>query len=88
MGTGLADSGEPRRSGSGDANATADANADAALAKMGYKGELPRHLGMMSVLGLYVLTTPSIFYPLFLFSSVLRELWNSIPHMVGFCNIS
>lgn len=31
-----------------------DANADAALAKMGYKGELPRNLGMMSVLGLYV----------------------------------
>ncbi|KKZ65122.1 hypothetical protein EMCG_09028 [[Emmonsia] crescens] len=52
MGTGRADSGEPRRSGSADANATADANADAALAKMGYKGELPRHLGMMSVLGL------------------------------------
>ncbi|EEQ84987.1 hypothetical protein RJZ56_006695 [Blastomyces dermatitidis] len=31
---------------------SADAKADAALEKMGYKGELPRHLGMMSVLGL------------------------------------
>ena len=29
-----------------------DANADAALAKMGYTSELPRHLSMLSVLGL------------------------------------
>lgn len=32
------------------------ASADAALEKMGYKSELPRNLGMMSVLGLYELT--------------------------------
>ncbi|KAM5435787.1 hypothetical protein MferCBS31731_006236 [Microsporum ferrugineum] len=32
--------------------ASEDANANAALAKMGYKSELPRNLGMMSVLGL------------------------------------
>ncbi|KAK2750353.1 hypothetical protein FQN57_003833 [Myotisia sp. PD_48] len=31
---------------------SSDASADAALAKMGYKSELPRNLGMMSVLGL------------------------------------
>ncbi|PGH02180.1 hypothetical protein AJ80_08903 [Polytolypa hystricis UAMH7299] len=31
---------------------SADESADAALAKMGYKSELPRNLGMMSVLGL------------------------------------
>lgn len=31
------------------------ASADAALEKMGYKSELPRNLGMMSVLGLYEL---------------------------------
>jgi hypothetical protein len=31
-----------------------DPAADAALAKMGYKSELPRNLSMMSVLGLYV----------------------------------
>ncbi|EEP78754.1 hypothetical protein UREG_03600 [Uncinocarpus reesii 1704] len=31
---------------------SADANADAALAKMGYKSELPRNLSMLSVLGL------------------------------------
>lgn len=31
-----------------------DASADAALAKMGYKSELPRNLSMLSVLGLYV----------------------------------
>jgi amino acid transporter len=31
-----------------------DASADAALAKMGYKSELPRNLSMMSILGLYV----------------------------------
>ncbi|EEH17962.2 hypothetical protein PABG_00525 [Paracoccidioides brasiliensis Pb03] len=36
------------RNGSGDANV----NADVALEKMGYKGELPRNLGMLSVLGL------------------------------------
>lgn len=30
-----------------------DASADAALARMGYKSELPRNLSMMSVLGLY-----------------------------------
>lgn len=35
-------------------------SADAALERMGYKSELPRHLGMLSVLGLYVLS------PLFL----------------------
>ena len=29
-----------------------DANADAALARMGYKSELPRNLSMLSVLGL------------------------------------
>jgi hypothetical protein len=29
-------------------------SADAALERMGYKSELPRHLGMLSVLGLYV----------------------------------
>ena len=28
-------------------------DADAALARMGYKSELPRNLSMMSVLGLY-----------------------------------
>lgn len=36
--------------------ASEDANANAALAKMGYKSELPRNLGMMSVLGLWVLS--------------------------------
>lgn len=29
-----------------------DASADEALARMGYKGELPRNLSMLSVLGL------------------------------------
>lgn len=29
-----------------------DLSADAALAKMGYKAELPRNLSMMSILGL------------------------------------
>jgi hypothetical protein len=29
-------------------------NADAALAKLGYKAELPRNLSMLSVMGLYV----------------------------------
>ena len=29
-----------------------DAGADAALARMGYKAELPRNLSMLSVLGL------------------------------------
>lgn len=32
----------------------ADTSADAQLAKMGYKAELPRNLSMMSILGLYV----------------------------------
>jgi amino acid permease (GABA permease) len=32
--------------------ATVDASADAALARMGYKSELPRNLSMMSILGL------------------------------------
>lgn len=32
-----------------------DERADAALAKMGYTAELPRHLSMLSVLGLWVL---------------------------------
>lgn len=32
----------------------AEASADAQLAKMGYKAELPRNLSMMSILGLYV----------------------------------
>lgn len=32
-----------------------DPSADAQLAKMGYKSELPRNLSMLSVLGLYVL---------------------------------
>ena len=31
-----------------------DGSAEAALAKMGYKGELPRNLSMLSILGLYV----------------------------------
>jgi hypothetical protein len=31
-----------------------DAQADAALANMGYASELPRNLSMLSVLGLYV----------------------------------
>lgn len=31
-----------------------DTSADAQLAKMGYKAELPRNLSMMSILGLYV----------------------------------
>jgi hypothetical protein len=35
--------------------ATVDASADAALARMGYKSELPRNLSMMSILGLYVI---------------------------------
>ena len=30
-----------------------DANANEALARMGYKSELPRNLSMLSVLGLY-----------------------------------
>lgn len=30
-----------------------DSNADATLAQMGYKAELPRNLSMLSVLGLY-----------------------------------
>lgn len=34
---------------------SADANADAALARMGYKSELPRNLSMLSILGLYVI---------------------------------
>lgn len=38
-------------------------SADAALANMGYKSELPRNLGMMSILGLYVLhATCTLFY--------------------------
>ncbi|KAK2809980.1 hypothetical protein FQN50_003394 [Emmonsiellopsis sp. PD_5] len=45
MAKGSVDAG-PGRSGS------VDVNADAALAKMGYKSELPRNLGMMTVLGL------------------------------------
>lgn len=32
----------------------AETSADAQLAKMGYKAELPRNLSMMSILGLYV----------------------------------
>ena len=36
-----------------------DATADAALAKMGYKSELPRNLSMMSILGLYVIICTS-----------------------------
>lgn len=55
MEDGPAGHGEPLRRGS------ADVRADAALEKMGYKGELPRHLGMMSVLGLYVLIALSLF---------------------------
>lgn len=55
MEDGPAGHGEPLGRGS------ADAKADAALEKMGYKGELPRHLGMMSVLGLYVLIALSLF---------------------------
>jgi hypothetical protein len=35
--------------------ATVDASADAALARMGYKSELPRNLSMMSILGLCVI---------------------------------
>jgi hypothetical protein len=31
-----------------------NANADAALARLGYKAELPRNLSMLSVMGLYV----------------------------------
>jgi hypothetical protein len=31
-----------------------DASADAQLASMGYKAELPRNLSMMSILGLFV----------------------------------
>lgn len=31
-----------------------DGSAEAALAKMGYKSELPRNLSMLSILGLYV----------------------------------
>lgn len=31
-----------------------DASADEALARMGYKNELPRNLSMLSILGLYV----------------------------------
>ncbi|KAK2769876.1 hypothetical protein FQN53_005833 [Emmonsiellopsis sp. PD_33] len=45
MAKGSVDAG-PGRSGS------VDVSADAALAKMGYKSELPRNLGMMTVLGL------------------------------------
>lgn len=41
-----------RDSASGDGRTAADENANAALAKMGYQSELPRNLGMMSVLGL------------------------------------
>jgi hypothetical protein len=40
------------------AGASADTSAEAALAKMGYKSELPRNLGMLSVLGLYVSICP------------------------------
>ncbi|RPB02644.1 putative GABA permease [Choiromyces venosus 120613-1] len=36
------------------ASQNVDNSADAALAKMGYKAELPRNLSMMSILGLYV----------------------------------
>lgn len=32
-----------------------DGSAEAALAKMGYKSELPRNLSMLSILGLYVI---------------------------------
>ncbi|KAK5275653.1 hypothetical protein LTR40_012697, partial [Exophiala xenobiotica] len=37
-----------------------DNNADAALAKLGYKAELPRNLSMMSVMGLSmaIIATP------------------------------
>lgn len=31
-----------------------DPSADEALARMGYKSELPRNLSMLSILGLYV----------------------------------
>lgn len=33
-------------------NGSGDANADAALAKMGYASELPRNLSMLSILGM------------------------------------
>ncbi|OAL67336.1 GABA permease [Trichophyton rubrum] len=42
----------PAEDGARIRRASEDANANAALAKMGYKSELPRNLGMMSVLGL------------------------------------
>ena len=37
-----------------------DAQADADLAQMGYKGELPRNLSMLSVLGLYGRSLPHL----------------------------
>jgi hypothetical protein len=43
---------------------SADTSAEAALAKMGYESELPRNLGMMSVLGLYVSICPCLCAPL------------------------
>lgn len=42
----------------------ADTSADAQLAKMGYKAELPRNLSMMSILGMYVFSiTLRNFFP-------------------------
>lgn len=38
-----------------------DTNADAELAQMGYKSELPRNLSMLSVLGLYASPTQSLY---------------------------
>jgi len=53
--------------------ASVDASADEALAKMGYKSELPRHLSMMSILGLYVSFSRLVFLlSVFIFCWLLR----------------
>lgn len=41
-----------------------DASAEEALARMGYKSELPRNLSMLSVLGLYVSVSVPFVHPL------------------------
>lgn len=51
------------------------ASADAALEKMGYKSELPRNLGMMSVLGLYELILSPRSFPLKQKDLVSLTLW-------------
>lgn len=54
----------------------AETSADAQLAKMGYKAELPRNLSMMSILGLYV-------FRVTFYSTVSYELSPRLTNFVG-----